>query len=321
MAHLESIAASFRAELKILIIGGGIAGLATAIRLRHAGFRPTILEQAKEFQEAGAGIQIQPNAARILQKWGLSNELARYAVTPQDILIRSWKSGKILSRQNLIPFTQERYNAPFFVLHRADLHDILRQEAELLEVPITLGAGITGIDPEKPSVRLASNESVNADLILGCDGESSACRATIPNAINAQSRDSGDEACRIILKLSEVQQHPELQALVQDYSINTWWGPHSHVVTYSLPQRDSFNIFLARVNPSKNTAKGPRPVSLSEVIAAFRGWNSPVQNLLELAGSCSSWILQGSPPLESFVHHKGKAALVGDAAHPMLPYL
>lgn len=143
----------------------------------------------------------------------------------------------------------------------------------------------------------------------------------IPNFINAERRTSGDVAYRIILKLSELQQHPELQALIQNQSINTWWGPHSHVVTYSLPQRDSFNVFLAQVNTSKNIVKGPTPVPLSEVIAVFKDWNDSVQTLLKLAKSCRSWTLQDALPPKSFVHYKGKVALVGDAAHPMLPYL
>lgn len=103
---------------------------------------------ARALQKIGAGIQIQPNAARILRRWGLSSALAERSATPRDILIRSWRDGKILSRQNLVPFTERVYDAPFWVLHRADLHGVLWREARRLDVPVTLGKRVVKVQPE-----------------------------------------------------------------------------------------------------------------------------------------------------------------------------
>lgn len=130
-----------------------------------------------------------------------------------------------------------------------------------------------------------------------------------------------DQVFRIILRLPDVQRHSRLMDLARDDSINTWWGPRSHVVSYSLPQHGSFNMVLTRESRDGGGIRGPQTVPLADVMAVFHGWDGNVRAMIEKAETCSSWMLQERDVLRSWVHSRGKMALVGDAAHPMLPYL
>ena len=238
---------------------------------------------------------------------------------PSDFILRSYHDGRILSKQNMVPYAIERYGVPYLHIHRADYHKILVAEAERLGVSMKLGSTVMTIDFEKPSLHLRDKPEFHADLILGADGLKSICREALLGHPDPP-RLTGDLAYRVIIKASDMKQHPDLKVLVEKPTINYWMGPNSHVVCYLLQGGGLYNIVL--ISPDNlpelvNTAKA----DLNEMRAFFQKWDPKLKALLGLVQETSKWRLQNSEEMERWSHPSGKFALLGDACHATLPYL
>ncbi|KAL8883887.1 MAG: hypothetical protein Q9215_007942 [Flavoplaca cf. flavocitrina] len=269
--------------IHVVIVGAGLGGLAAAIGIAKAGHQITILEQAGALGEVGAGIQIPPNASRILKKWGLLDSIRAVSVQPSDFILRSYHDGTVLSKQNLVPYAEERYGAPYLHIHRADYHRILVAEAECLGVKIWLHSKISHIDFDEPSVQVVGQPGkFHADIIIGADGLKSTCREAMQGP---PPHLTGDLAYRIVVKASDMKAHPGLRDLAEKPAINYWLGPSAHV----------------------------------EMRAIFKEWDPKLRILLGLVQESSRWRLQDSEEMGTWV--RGKFALLGDACHASLPYL
>ncbi len=157
-------------SLNIVVIGAGLGGLAAAVAFAVRGHRVTVLEQAPHLAEVGAGIQIPPNSSRILHDLGLSPHLAGSAVEPESMTFRRWENGAPIARTKLVPDFQQRFHAPYHVIHRADFHQALQNRAIELGIPLKLDHKITSYDPDAPSVTLEDGRTIGADLIVAADG-------------------------------------------------------------------------------------------------------------------------------------------------------
>ena len=238
---------------------------------------------------------------------------------PIDINLRSYRDGTILNRQNLVPFTEDRYGAPYLHIHRADYHRVLVAEAERLGVTITLGSAVTRIDFEKPSVHIRNKPELHADLIIGADGLKSVCRELLLGHPDPP-RLTGDLAYRIVVKAEDMKKHPDIRDLVEKPAINLWMGPLGHVVCYLLQGGGLYNIVLIcpdNLPELVNTAKA----DLQEMRDFFKCWDPKLKTLLGLVQETSKWRLQNSEEMESWSHQGGKFVLMGDACHATLPYL
>ena len=269
--------------------------------------------------QIGAGIQVPPNSSRILKRWNILDKIEAVSVKPGDFILRSYRDGEILSKQNMVPFAEERYGAPYLHIHRADYHRILVEEAGRLGVKMMLGSSVTGIDFERPSVQLAGKPDFHADLILGADGLKSVCREALLGRSDPPHL-TGDLAYRIIVRAEDMKKHPELRELTEKPAINYWMGPNSHVVCYLLQGGCLYNIVM--IAPDNlpelvNTAKA----DLQEMRGLFQKWDPRLRTLLNLVHQTSKWRLQNSEEMKSWSHPSGKFALLGDACHATLPYL
>lgn len=269
--------------------------------------------------QVGAGIQIPPNSSRILRHYGLLDQIEAVSVRPSDFIIRSYRDGAVLSTLNMVPENEERYDAPYLHIHRADYHKILVAEARRLGVEIRLGSTVTGINFEEPSIALLDKPDFHGDLAIGADGLKSICREALlgrPDPL----RNTGDLAYRIVIKAEDMRNHPDLRGLVEKPAINYWQGPHGHVVCYLLKGGGLYNIVLIcpdNLPEMMNTQKA----DLQEMRAFFENWDPRLKTLLGIVQETTKWRLQSSEEMDHWGHSSGKFVLLGDACHATLPYL
>lgn len=254
-----------------------------------------------------------------MKRWNILDKTEAVSVRPVDINLRSYHDGTILSRQNLVPYMEDRYGSPYLHIHRADYHRILVAEAERLGVTVVLGSAVAGIDFEKPAVQLKDKPDFHADIILGADGLKSMCREELLGHPDPPHL-TGDLAYRIIVKAEDMKKHPDLRDLAEKPAINLWMGPYGHVVGYLLQGGGLYNIVLCcpdNLPELVNTAKA----DLQEMRSFFQAWDPTLKTLLGLVQETSKWRLQNSEEMRSWRHPSGKFALLGDACHATLPYL
>ncbi|KIX06436.1 uncharacterized protein Z518_04412 [Rhinocladiella mackenziei CBS 650.93] len=309
-----------RPKFHVGIIGAGLGGLAAAIGIARAGHKVTILEQAPELGEVGAGIQIPPNSTRILSRWGLLPALEEVSVRPNNFILRSYRDGKILSTQPLIPHCESVYGYPYLHIHRADYHKILVDQAVRLGVVIQLNSFVTGIDFEQPAVYIKNrSKPFLADLIIGADGLKSICREALLGRPDPPHL-TGDLAYRIVVPADKMKSHPLLVNLVSVPNINYWMGPDSHVVSYLLKGGNLYNIVIACPDNLPELVNQQK-ADLDEMHALFTNWDPQLRALLGLCNDTSKWRLQNSREMNSWSHSSGRFTLLGDACHATLPYL
>ncbi|EEP80851.1 conserved hypothetical protein [Uncinocarpus reesii 1704] len=308
-----------KVRIHVAIVGAGLGGLATAIGIAKAGHKVTLLEQAPELGEIGAGIQIPPNASLVLKQWNLLDEIETVSVRPKDFILRSYRDGKVLSVQNVLPYTENQYGTPYLHIHRADYHRILLKEAIRQGVEILLDSTVIGVDFGKPAVHLKGKPDFHADVIFGADGLKSACREALLGHPDPP-RLTGDLAYRIIVKAEDMRKHPELSEFLEQPCINYWMGPDAHAVCYFLQGGGLYNIVLICPDNLPELVHIAQ-ADLEEMRTFFEKWDPRLKVILDLVQETKKWRLQNSEEMASWCHPSGKFALLGDACHATLPYL
>ncbi|KXH33505.1 FAD binding domain-containing protein [Colletotrichum simmondsii] len=294
----ESTPSTFIA-LDILIVGAGLGGLATAVALARSGHHVTVLEQAAQLSEVGAGIQIPPNSSKLLQRWGVMDIMAEQAVRPDGISFRRWENGHRIGFTDLSESFIELCGAPYYVAHRAHLHSALYQRAKDLGVAVRLDSRVAGYNPHLPSATLASGETFSADLIVAAD----VYRATVD--------------------VSKMRRIPEIAWILEKPGLHVWIGEDRHVMTYTIAAGESFNMVLSHRDsrdPSTWEQKTQAEI-LAEMRAEFRGWDSQLTKIIELIDTTIKWPLMAGVPLDNWVADSERLVILGDAAHAMLPYM
>lgn len=307
-------------NLPVLIAGAGIGGLGAALALARQGQPVTLLEQAPAFHEVGAGLQLGPNAVRVLADWGLLPELQAAAAFPDALRVRDARSGRTLGSLRLGPAAVARHGQPYACLHRADLHALLQRAvaAEPL-VAWRLGAQAESwqaLDGGGVALRLVSGDRLNGPALIGCDGLWSRVRSTGFDGV-APSR-TGHLAFRGLLAAEA------LPAALRTPDIGVWLGPRLHVVHYPVRRGEAFNVVaIVHGSPAEGDASSwSMPAEAAELRAALGPVCSPLMEWLAAVPAWTRWVLHDREPLggpEGMA--RGAVALLGDAAHPMRPYL
>jgi salicylate hydroxylase len=294
---------------KVGIVGGGIGGLALAGCLAQRNIEFRVFERANAFSAIGAGIQMTPNGVKVMKALGKLDDMLRVGFLPHALVGRNWRSGRQNFRTPLKDVCEELYDAPFIHIHRADLHDVL-----VTLVPdgmAEFGAECTGVRQEKDTAvaTFRDGREFEADLIVGADGVRSAVRNSLFGA--EAPRFTGHMCYRAVVPVG---------GLVDYVSPDTsfWLGPNGHVVTYYVNGGKAVNIVAVAesswVEESWNVVS-----NREEMRSTYKGWHRNLDRLFDDAEEVYKWGLFDRDPMTTW--SRGNVTLLGDAAHPMLPFL
>ena len=300
-------------QAPILVAGGGIGGLAAAHALARKGFAVRVLEQAPEFREIGAGIQLGPNIFRVLEKLGLKDAVLADAHRPSALEMRCALSGERVTRMPLDGRFIAKFEQPYAVTHRHDIHGVFLKACRDNNL-VTLETRRTVTDFEQDeggiTVTLQSGEQVRGRALIGCDGMWSRVREKIIG--DGKPLVSGHIAYRAVLKRDEVPND-----LWQPDMI-LWAGPRTHLVHYPLRRGELYNL-VAVFHSTRSVEGWNAEADAGELWAHFNGQRPEVLRMLERIETWRMWVLCDREPVKEW--SKGRATLLGDAAHPMLQYL
>lgn len=295
---------------RVLIIGAGIAGLSSAILLARRGWLVEVIERAEKLDEIGAGIQLSPNAMKALAAVGIDKAIRQSAVAPARAVIRHWKSGHALFSEALGEDIARRYGAPYLHIHRADLVYALERAAEAADVSFRFGQTVAVVG-RAGDVTLESGERLSGDLVLGADGVRSVTRGALFGP--EDPRFTGQVAWRALVPADEALR----QAVPREATV--WAGPGAHLVTYYVRGGDLLNIVAVEEQSGWREEGWHHAGDAAELRARFADWHGSAQLVLGAVREARRWALYDRAPLASWA--AGHVALIGDACHPMLPFM
>jgi salicylate hydroxylase/6-hydroxynicotinate 3-monooxygenase len=300
-----------RSTPRIAIIGAGMGGLATAAALRTMGLSATVYEQARRFARVGAGIQVGCNAMHVLRGIGLESTMRATAFYPRSWNNRDWQTGEVRFDQIFGPRAERKYGAPYLLAHRGDLHEALAEAVP--ESSLRLGHTLVGLDESREGVRMsfANGDTVMADVVIAADG----VHSTVKDLL------FGESAVNVTGRVAYRTTFPA--KLLGDHQLDEctkWWGPDRHIVIYYVkPDRSEVYFVTSQPEPESTVESWSAKGDLDTLRPAFNGFHPQVQHTLSACPDVHKWALVDRDPMASW--STGCITLLGDACHPMTPYM
>ena len=297
-------------KLRIGVIGGGIGGAALLASLQQRGMDAHLFERTAVLREVGAGVQMSPNAVKVLLALGLEQPLQRFGYTPDAVIGRHWRSGRESFRTPLSPDCRRFFGTDYYHLHRADLLAMLVGLLDTRRVTMNARCVAVSNHGKTAIARFADGEDFEADVIVGADGVHSVVRDHLFGA--EAPLFTGNICWRAVIPAVN---HPEFISPVSE----VWQGPNGHVVTYAISGGKALNIVAVSETEHWVEESWHVPSSREELLRAFTGWHPEVIRKLSSAENIFKWGLFDRDPMDHW--SVGHITLLGDAAHPMLPFL
>jgi len=299
---------------EFIVVGGGIGGLATGLAIAQVGHKVTILEQAPEIGEVGAGIQLAPNATNILKQLGVFDDIAKTAVFPKRLVLKDARTGEELSALDLGEKFRERYGAPYIVLHRADLqYGLLRACEASPNVTIKVDSHVEKVEDlgDAARVTLSNGVTYTADAVIGADGLHSKTRKFF---IEDSPVPSEYVAYRGTIPMEEIVE----RAQIQMDDVIMWIAPYLPLVQYPVRRGELYNLVIVfksyNYKPDSDDWGTPE-----EMDRRFADSCEPVKHMVSFISRQRRWPMYDRNPMENWTSKR--VALLGDAAHPMLQYM
>jgi salicylate hydroxylase len=296
--------------MRAVVAGAGIGGLAAALALARRGWAVEVIEAAQGLAEVGAGLQMSPNAMRVLDALGVAGRVEAEGFLPQAAELRHWRTGALHGAVALGDAARARWGAPYIHVHRADLQAALLDAARDAGVVVTVATRVTGYADGGARV-LTSDGDRAVGLLVGADGIRSAVRAAMLG--DAPPRFTGQVAWRAVVPADRLP-----QGLVPPVAA-VFCGPGRHAITYRLRGGSLVNLVAVEERAAWAEEDWRQAGDPADLARAFAGWAAPVAGVIAAVDACHLWGLFDRDPLPRWVD--GRVALLGDAAHPMLPFM
>jgi salicylate hydroxylase len=296
---------------RVAVVGGGIGGLAAAAFLLQAGFDVQVYEQAPALGEIGAGIQISPNASRLLLRLGLGEALAQHGVRPVAVHQRRWQDGRTLQRAPLGELVERTFGAPYYHFHRADLLGALASAVPAERVHLGHRFAAYEDNGTRLAIRFDNGAAAEADVLVGADGIHSAVRAQLFGP--ERPRFTGCIAYRGLVPAERLT-HLELEIVSSN-----WMGPGGHFVHYFVAGARLVNFVAIKERDSWTKESWTDPGRVEDALALFADWHPQVRSIIAAVDQTFIWALHDRMPLEAW--GRGRVTLLGDSCHAMLPFM
>ncbi|MBV8193800.1 MAG: FAD-dependent monooxygenase [Alphaproteobacteria bacterium] len=297
--------------MRIAIVGGGIGGLSAALHLLQAGFDVHVYEQAPRIGEIGAGIQISPNASRLLVRLGLKAAMDEVGVRPQAVHQRRWDDGRTLQRAPVGAEVEQAFGAPYYHFHRGDLAELLGAAVPAERVHV--GHKLVELEQkaERVVARFENGAVSEVDLLVGADGIHSRVRHLLFGP--EKPRFTGCVAWRGLVPAERIR-HLDIEV-----ASHNWMGPDGHVVHYWVAGGQFMNVVCIAEHGTWTNESWTSRGEVADALARYEGWHPSVRTLIAAFPATFIWALHDRLPLPRW--SDGRVTLLGDACHPMLPFM
>ena len=300
--------------MNVIIVGAGIGGLVSALCLDAKGHKVKIYEQAEILSELGAGIQLSPNATKVLNYLGLFKDLEPYIFEPNSFQFLNFSTGKVITERKLGEAIKKDFNSPNYDIHRADLQRVLLNKIKVKNIDIHSNMKVTNVGNKKNSAFIeVDGKEIQADLVIGADG----IHSKVSDSLFGKKEIiyTGNVAWRMLIPVEILPEN----LILPDTTV--WLGPNKHFVTYHVNGGKNLNCVCLVEQDGWFNESWSEKGEIEELKKAYKGWNRTIETLLQHAdpNSLYKWALHDRLPMKQW--SKGRIIVLGDAAHPMLPFL